>query len=215
MKKVLALLLTAMLLVSLAACGEGEETTITGMVASVEGTVVSLVEMSGNRENMNFGEGQMPSMPEDFDGKMPNGEKFPQWGENGERPELPEGQTLPSMPEGVERPSFEGWDGQTPPTGEKGEGEKPSGEEDGKRPGMGNFMENMETTKIDIGDAHISVEDDGVKASGSLSDIKPGVFVTITKNGKGKVTNVLVTSMSGFGGGFRGGFGGSQSQQPA
>ena len=191
-RRILALLLGALLLVSLTACGEGEETTITGMVASVEGTVVSIVEMSGDRGN---GNGERPNMPEGFTGEMPeggtmpNGEDFPQWGEKGEKPELPEGETMPSMPENGEMPSFEG----------------------GERPDMGNMMENMETTQIDIGDAHISVEADGVKASGSLADIKAGVFVTITKNGKGKVTNVLVTEMSGFGGGFRGGFGGNNA----
>ena len=193
-RKVVAWILAAVLLISLTACGKGEKTTITGMVMSVEGTVVSIVEMRGNRGNMNFGKGQMPSMPEGFDGTMPNGENFPRWGENGERPEPPEGQTMPSMPQGGERPSFEGGNG-------------------GERPDMGGkFMENMETTQIDIGDAHISVETDGVKASGSLSDLKMGAFVTITKDGKGKVTNVLVTS-SGFRGGFGGNFGGFKGQE--
>ena len=235
-RKVLALLMAALLLLSLTACGEGgEETTITGMVTAVEGTVVSIVEISGDRGNMNFEKGERP---EGFDGTMPNGENFPQRGENGEMPSLPEGMTMPTMPEGMTipegatMPSFEGWDGQTPPTdengqwqrpsGEEGEKERPSGENGGQRPNMNNFMENMKTTQIDIGDAHISIQEDGVKASGSLSDIKAGVFVTITKNAKGKVTNVLVISSGfggfggGFGGGFRGGnFGGNTDSQQA
>lgn len=37
--------------------------------------------------------------------------------------------------------------------------------------------------------------------TGSMDDIKAGTFVTITVNGKGKVTNVLVSSQSFFGGG--------------
>lgn len=63
-----------------------------------------------------------------------------------------------------------------------------------------------EATQIDIGNAHISVEIDGGKAGGSLEDITPGSFVTITRNSKGEVTNVLISSHSGFGG--MGGFGG-------
>ena len=39
--------------------------------------------------------------------------------------------------------------------------------------------------------------------TGSMDDIKAGTFVTITMNGKGKVTNVLVSSQSFFGGGRR------------
>lgn len=185
-RKVLALILAAMLLVSLTACGEGEETTVTGSVVSVEGTVLSIVQMDGNRGHKEREDGERPTMPE--------GETFPQRGENGERPELPEGETMPSMPEG-------------------GQMQKPSGENGGERPDMGSFAENMETTQIDIGDAHISVETDGVKASGTLADIKAGVFVTITMSGKGKATNVLVTTMSGFGGGFRGGPGGANADQ--
>ena len=37
----------------------------------------------------------------------------------------------------------------------------------------------------------------------SMDDIKAGTFVTITMNGKGKVTNVLVSSQSSFGGNRR------------
>ena len=38
------------------------------------------------------------------------------------------------------------------------------------------------------------------KESGSMENIQPGTFVTITVNGKGKVTYVLVSSQSFFGG---------------
>lgn len=84
-------------------------------------------------------------------------------------------------------------------------GEMPDfgGENGGMRPGFGNFSEDMETTDVDIANAHISVEIDGGKASGSMDDIKAGTFVTITMNGKGEVTNVLVSAQSGFGGGRR------------
>ena len=44
----------------------------------------------------------------------------------------------------------------------------------------------------------ISVEIDGGRASGTMEDITVGSYVTLTINGKGKITNVLVSSRSGF-----------------
>ena len=194
-RKFIAILMTLALAVTLAACGGGEETTLTGMVVSVDGTVISLVEMdAGNMGGRDFAEGERPEMPEgmegfggfnpdEFDGTLPEGETFPQWGE-GEMPEMPEGMEPPegmTMPENGEMPDF-------------------NGENGGMRPGFGNFGEEMETTDVDIANAHISVEIDGGKASGSMNDIKAGTFVTITMNGKGEATYVLVSSMEGFGG---------------
>lgn len=191
-RKFIAILMTIVLAVTLAACGGGEETTLTGMVVSVDGTVISLVEMdASNMGGRDFAEGERPEMPEgmegfagfnpnEFDGTLPEGETFPQWGEG----EMPEGMKPPegmTMPENGEMPDF-------------------GGENGGMRPGFGNFGEDMETTDVDIANAHISVEIDGGKASGSMNDIKAGTFVTITMNGKGEATYVLVSSMEGFGG---------------
>ena len=191
-RKLIAILMTIVLAATLAACGGGEETTLTGMVVSVDGTVVSLVEMgAGNMGGRDFAEGERPEMPEGmegfdpgaFNGTLPEGETFPQWGE-GEMPERPEGM---EPPEGMTMPQ----DGQMPDFG---------GKNGGMRPGFGNVGANMETKDVDIANAHISVEIDEGKASGSMDDIQAGIFVTITMNGKGEVTNVLVSSMSGFGG---------------
>lgn len=180
---------------SLVACGEEEETTITGMVVSVDGTVISLVEMdTGNMGGRDFAGGERLEMPEGmegfnpdvFNGTLPEGETFPQWGE-GEMPEMPEGMEPPegmTMPENGEIPDFDGENG-------------------GMRPGFGNLGEDMETTDVDIASAHISLEIDEGKASGSMDDIKAGSFVTITMNSKGEVTNVLVSSTARFGGGSR------------
>lgn len=88
---------------------------------------------------------------------------------------------------------------------------------------MGNFQGNwggklqMETTAVDLANAHISIQDGDIKAAGSISDIKVGSMLTITLNGKGVATEVLVTSsgMSGFAGnfgGFGGNFGGGKGQ---
>ena len=194
-RKFIAIMMTLLLAATLAACGRGKETTLTGMVLSMDGTVISLVEMNaGNMGGKDFAEGERPEMPEDmegfggfnpeaFDGTLPEGETFPQWGA-GEMPERPEGMEPPedmTMPENGEMPDF-------------------GGENGGMRPGFGNFGENMETKDVDIANAHISVEIDGGKAAGSMDDIKAGAFVTITINGKGEVTNVLVSSMASFGG---------------
>ena len=184
-KKLVAIVVSFVIAVSLAACGAGEETTLTGMVVSVDGTVISLMEMdTGNMGGMDFAGGERPEMPEgmegfqgfgdfnpeDFEGMFPEGGNFPQWG-NGE---MPEGMELP---EGMTMPDFGSMGGM----------------------GFGNFDSDAETKNVDIGDAHISVEIDGGKASGSMDDIKTGTFVTITMNGKGEVTNVLVSSRSSFG----------------
>ena len=200
-KKLVAIVVAFVMAVSLVACGAGEETTLTGMVVSVNGTVISLMEMdSGNMGGKDFAEGERPEMPEgmegfegfgdfnseDFDGTLPEGGDFSQWG-NGEMPEMPEGMEPPegmTMPENGEMPDF-------------------SGENGGMNFDFENFASDAETKDVDIGDAHISVEIDGGKASGSMDDIKAGIFVTITMNGKGEVTNVLVSSQSRFGGGGR------------
>ena len=191
-KKLMAIFVAFVMTISLAACGAGEETTLSGMVVSVDGTVISLMEMDSEMSGMNFGSGEMPEgmegfqgfgdfNPEDFEGTFPEGGDFSQWG-SGEMPEMPEGMTPP--------------DGMTMP----GNGEMP---DFGSMGGMdfGNFASDAETKDVDIGDAHISVEIDGGKASGSMDDIQAGVFVTITMNGKGEATYVLVSSQSFFGGG--------------
>lgn len=181
-RKIIAIMMTLVLAVTLAACGGGEETTLTGMVVSVDGTVISLAEMdASNMGGRDFAEGERPEMPEgmeSFDGTLPEGETFPQR----EKGEMPEGMTPPedmTMPENGEMPDF---------------GDKNGG----MRPGFGNFGEDMETTDVDIANAHLSVEIDGGKASGSMENLVPGAFVTITMNGKGEVTNVLVSSQTGF-----------------
>ena len=215
MKKWIALCLAFVMAFSLAACGAEEETTLAGMVVSVDGTKISLMEMdTSNMGNRDVAKGERPQMPEgmegfggfenfnpenfnpeNFEGAMPEGGNFPQW-ENGEKPEgmeFPEGMT---MPEGMEFP--EGM-----PAPENGQMPNFNGENGSARPGMGNWGEGMETKQVDIGSAHISVEIENGKESGSMANIVPGAFVTITMNGKGEVTYVLVSSQTGFGGGRR------------
>ena len=200
-RKIAASLMIAALIASCTACGSGEETTLTGMVLSVDGTVLSLVEMdAANMSVPDFAAGETPEMPEGmegfsgfdpnaFEGTLPEGETFPQWNGDGELPQMPEGE-VPEFPEGETRPQMPE-DGKMPNFG---------GENSDELPGFGGFGSGMETTDVDIGDAHISIEIDEGKAGGSLEDITVGCFVTITRNGKGEVTNVLVSSQTRFGG---------------
>lgn len=217
MRKILAVLAVAVLVLTMTACGAEKETTVTGMVTAVDGTVISLMEMDGDMGGKNFEKGERPSRPEGmegfegFNGTFPEGEGFQPWGD-GEMPEFSEGE-MPQRPENGERPEMPtGENGEMPqmPTGEDGEMQWPgfSGE-GGMMPSFDGSSFEGETTQIDIGNAHISLEIDGGKAGGTLEDIAVGSFVTITKNSKGEVTNVLVSSRSGFGGmGSFGGFGG-------
>ena len=218
-----ALCLTAIIL-CMVGCSEKEEktSTITGMVMSVDGTVVSLREFNGNFQGGNRGNGQ---------GQRPSGS------ENSQRPsKTPDGQSSAS-PEG----NFTFPEGFTMPEGEftrpEGGSERPEGgnnrpggnftrpegnftlpegatmpESDFTRPAGGNRPNSggnqAEATTVDLKNAHISIQDGDIKAAGSMSDIKVGSFLTITLNSKGEATEVLVTSMGGFGGNGFGGFGG-------
>ena len=220
-RKIIAVLLTLVLVLSLAACGDEEkETTLSGMVVSVEGNVLSLVEMSGSMEDMDLGgfsgefDGTMPeafegNIPEGFDGTMPEGFEggFP-----GGMPEDFDG-TMPegfdgTMPEGFEGEFPEGFEGGFPGgRPEDSDGTLPEGETypqrgEGGMPGgmMGAFGSDAETTQVDVSNAHISVEIDGGKASGTLEDLQPGSFVTVTLNARGEATYVLVSEGFSFGG---------------
>ena len=63
-----------------------------------------------------------------------------------------------------------------------------------------------ETKTVDITNAHISVDNNGTKESGTTENLTPGAIVTITLNKKGEATYILVTST----GRRFGGRGGSQ-----
>ena len=180
-RKIAAILMVLALAVSLTACGGGEETTVSGMVVGVEDTVISLVQMDGQME---FG-----------------GARFP-GGENSEMPTRPEGmedfnpEDMEGFdPEKMEDFNFEDFDPEDMPEGFGG-GMPP----EGQRPEMGSFENMDEATTLDIANAHISIEIEGGKESGTLNDIVPGTFVTVTVSSKGEATYVLVSQSMGFGG---------------
>ena len=203
MKKWIAMAMIFAMVLTLTACGGGEETTVSGMVMGVDGTVISLIQMDGQMEG-GFGGGRFPG------------------GENGEMPTRPEGMedfnpedmedfTRPEGmedfnpekmegfdPEKMEDFNFEDFDPEDMPEGFGpggfGEGEPPEKPAEGERPEMG------EATTIDIANAHISVEIEGGKESGSMENIVPGAVVTVTLSPKGEATYVLVSQSMGFGG---------------
>lgn len=191
--KLIALLCLLAVAASMTGCREEvveEETTLSGIVISVDGSVINLVEMAnadrGNAEKMPQGEkGSKPAG--DFEGF---GETVPEGG----RSSMPEGER-PSRQEGA----FAG-SGGTLPEGET----MPSVSSGGRR----DRMETAESSQIDLANAHITVEFDGGKASGSMEDITVGTYVTVTLNSEGQATKVVVSEASGFGGRSQG-FGGN------
>lgn len=186
--KLTAILCLLAFILCFAGCGEEAETTLTGIVVSVDGTVVSLRKMDSQRQE-NAGS-ERPSRPE-----------------SDERPTRPEGSEDFTRPEGFEpgdpnSPKPEGFRpgnlDETLPEGATAP-ERPAG---GERPDFGGNRGDI--TEIDLAGAHISVEIDGGKASGTMEDITAGTFLTITLNEKGEAVSVLVSSGPGFGRGFRG-----------
>ena len=260
MRKLTAILLLVALL--LCGCGEKEtaveQTTVKGMVVSVDGTKVELMStdnmtMGGNRPSRGEGNGEGDygrpqggnrpegdfTMPEDFtipegfegfNGQMPEGfnGQMPE-GFNGQMPEGFGGGNMPNFGDG-NTPSFGGQAPEGDFTWPEGDFTMPEGFGEGEMPTMpegfggGNRFnsENLETTAYDLKDAHISVEIEGGKASGTMADITVGSRLTLTLEGD-KVVNVLVSQSSfgnfgGFGGGnmpnFGGFGGGNRGERP-
>ena len=202
MKKWIAMAMIFAMILTLAACGGGEETTVSGMVMGVDGTVISLIQMDGQMEG-GFGgrfpggeNGEMPTRPEGMEDFNPEDM------EDFTRPEGMEDFDPEKMegfdPEKMEDFNFEDFDPEDMPEGFDpggfGEGEPPQKPAEGERPEMG------EATTIDIANAHISVEIEGGKESGSMENIVPGTMVTVTLSPKGEATYVLVSQSMGFGG---------------
>ena len=182
--KLISILCILSLVLCAVGCGAAEEsTTVTGIVVSVDGTVVSIRTMGSRGQNGEMSERPTGEMPERPTGEMPERP-------TGEMPERPTGE----MPER--------------PTGEMPE--RPTGEEESQRPSFGGA--NTEAESYDLANAHVSVEIDEGKASGTMEDIKTGSILTLTLNKNGEVTQVLVSSRTLSGLGNRGN--GEKGQRP-
>ena len=189
MKKWIAVVMIFTMILTLTACG-GEETTVSGMVVSVDGTVISLMEMGGGFGGGRFPGGENGEMPTRTEGmKDFNSEDM----EDFPRPEDMEG----FDPEKMEDFNFEDFDPEDMPEGFAPGGKEPP---EGERPEMGSFEDMGEATTLDITNAHISIEIEGGKESGALTDIVPDTMVTVTVSPKGEATYVLVSQSMGFGG---------------
>ena len=207
MKRYIALLLVLAVCTLFSACSGAattvdETTTLTGIVVNIEGSTISIIEMDSADADGGFG--SRPSMPSDSDMR----EDFDPGKFDGERPERPDGE---EMPQGGGHPvsgsDMHGFGGKRPDF----DGERPvSGSDmhgfggmrpdfDGERPVSSGDIPGFDgkTTDLDIGSAHITVEADGVKETGSLESIRRGSFVTVTMTSKGEVTNVLVAEFGG------------------
>ena len=183
MKKWIAITAILAMMLSLAACGK--ESTITGMVMTVDGTVITMMETGDLGERGPMGQnGEMPSRPEGTeDFTMP---------ENMEDYTMPEGMEGFTMPENFNPENFdpEKMDGNP-------EGQGP------QRPPMGQMPggEAGEIVTLDFANAHISIEIQTGKEGGSMDDIAPGVMVTVNVDKKGVATYVLVRQPVAPGGG--------------
>ena len=165
-------MLSLVLVLSLTGCGSEKETSMAGIVVSVNGTVVSLQKIDAEMQS-----GERPEMP------------------NGEKPDMGsfEGQEgfEDFDPENFDPADFDGTMPEPP------EGAEPP--ENTEMPDFSARFSEGESTEIDLADAHISLEIDGGKAAGSMEDIKTGAFLTVTLDKNGNTADVVVSSGADFG----------------
>lgn len=204
MKKFIAILCAAAMVLTLAACGAKRNTeyagqTVTGKVTAIDGTSVTLAlgESSGSGAPSG-GDGQQP--PE-----MPDGSSQTDGQPTGMPPEKPDGSDDSGQSGGQEPPAKPDGDSSQQPTGTPPE--KPDGDSDqqgGTPPEMpdgssqqGGFTESGETVTVDISKATVTKNGE----SASASDLAAGDVVQVTFDKKGVATAVVIGSQSGFGGG--------------
>ena len=188
-KKILALLLGAMMLLVLAACGAKADTTyagqtITGKVTALEGTSVTLALGELTEDAAPGGDSQQP----------------PEMSSDGQTGDQPTG-TPPEKPEDT---SGDNQSGQQPPEKPDGDSSQSNDNQPPDMPegGMGgsSFTESGETLTIDISDAAIMKNDETVSATElSVDDV---VQVTFDDSGSAATVEIVSGSMGG-------GFGGS------
>ena len=203
MKKFIAILCAAAMVLTLAACGAKRNTeyagqTVTGKVTAIDGTSVTLAlgESSGSGAPSG-GDGQQP--PE-----MPDVSSQTDGQPTGMPPEKPDGSDDSGQSGGQEPPAKPDGDSSQQPTGTPPE--KPDGDSDqqgGTPPEMpdgsrqqGGFTESGETVTVDISKATVTKNGE----SASASDLAAGDVVQVTFDKKGVATAVVIGSQSGFGG---------------
>lgn len=203
MKKFIAILCAAAMVLTLAACGAKRNTeyagqTVTGKVTAIDGTSVTLAlgESSGSGAPSG-GDGQQPPEMSDSSGQT-DGQP------TGTPPEKPDGSDDSGQSGGQEPPAKPDGDSSQQPTGTPPE--KPDGDSDqqGDTPPempdgssqQGGFTESGETVTVDISKATVTKNGE----SASASDLAAGDVVQVTFDKKGVATAVVIGSQSGFGG---------------
>ena len=189
MKKLISILCSGAMLLSLAACGAKADTTyagqtITGKVTALEGTSVTLALGELTEDAAPGGDSQQP----------------PEMSSDGQTGDQPTG-TPPEKPEDT---SGDNQSGQQPPEKPDGDSSQSNDNQPPEMPegGMGgsSFTESGETLTIDISDAAIVKNDETVSATElSVDDV---VQVTFDDSGSAATVEIVSGSMGG-------GFGGS------
>lgn len=176
MKKFLALLLSAALLLGLCACAAPAESDPDYSGQTLAGKITAL---SGSTATLRLGQ-LLESVSQSPAGEAPTGEP----------PEMPSGETPTGEP--PEKPSGEAPTGEPPekPAGETPTGEAPSGSAPSQT--TTTFTPNGETLTVDLSGA--SVEQDGESAS--LSDLAVGTVVRLTFGEKNAVQTVEIVPVS-------------------
>lgn len=206
MKKWIAILCTAALTLSLAACGgktvqDYSNQTLTGQVTAIDGSIITLLlgELSADNNtppNMPGGSSDTNNSPEMPGGDADKGNQAPPDAPNGDM-----GGTPPDMPDGESGSAPDGGSG-TPP-------ERPNGDNGGMNgtppdiPGGSSFTAGEETAKLDFSSATITKNGNTI----AITDILEGDVITVTI---GSGTTVTMAEIVNIGGKPNGnGFGGS------
>lgn len=210
-KRILSLACTAILILSLAACGNKNTTdysgqTLYGQVTKINDNTIT-VQLGEWTESQTQEQGQPPEMPTENGDGSETPPAMPEGDNDGSQtpPEKPEGdsgdsQTPPAMPE-------ENIDNsQTPPDMPEGDGD--NSQTPPEMPDMsGNFTAGEDTASFDLSKATITIENGQENAEGNVSDIQVDDILEITVDDNNTVSAVTVKSLNQLPGG--GGFGGS------
>lgn len=221
MKKILALVCSAALVLSVTGCASSKDTqqpstappatepdtqstveSVYGQVTAVDGSKITVLLGAYTQGEMPpgapaDGNGQPPEMSGGQEGAPGDGQTPPE-GQGG-APE--DGQTPPEGQDGAPE------DGQTPPDRPDGDGgmEQPGGQ-GGPGGGFGGFQAGTETKVFDISSADIFVENGPDMTAGTLEDITVDAIVELVVEGD-TVTGVVIKSAMGGGMGDPGGGG--------
>lgn len=212
-KKIISAVCAAALILSITACGSGNQTdysgeTISGKVTSVDGSTVTLQlgELTESDDNGTGGQGQPPEMHSSDGTDTGNGDNT----NGGTPPEKPSGdnssdlssQTPPEKPSGdsssdsTNNPPEKPSEGSSDSSSSDGQNGGPGGGAPSARPGSSSFTEGDETAVVSLADAEITEDSE----EASLSDIEEGDIIKVTFDDDNKAVTVEIISSVSEGG---------------